>query len=169
MVCRSPDAYNLPLEYTKLVAECSRQVHQESHNSDVWICKPVGQSQGRGISIFKVQRQTLNYSSLLVRLTLNIGQARNCLITPTPYLISYKFTLHFCLPSSSSYITAKCSHGPIPYPSFLLVRVFILLYRPLTLLFLIYYLSVGVYMPIQYQLYISILSHIFQIWTLQQV
>ncbi|XP_050542309.1 probable tubulin polyglutamylase TTLL2 [Daktulosphaira vitifoliae] len=45
----SPDSYNLPLDYTKLAAECS-------HDSDIgeksiWICKPVGQSQGKGISL----------------------------------------------------------------------------------------------------------------------
>uniref|UniRef100_A0A2S2QNK7 Putative tubulin polyglutamylase TTLL2 n=1 Tax=Sipha flava TaxID=143950 RepID=A0A2S2QNK7_9HEMI len=45
----SPDSYNLPLEYTKLAAECS-------HDSDIgeksiWICKPVGKSQGKGISL----------------------------------------------------------------------------------------------------------------------
>lgn len=49
----SPDSYNLPLEYTKLAAECS-------HDSDVgeksiWICKPVGQSQGKGIFLISVR------------------------------------------------------------------------------------------------------------------
>lgn len=48
----SPLGYNLPLEYTKLVADCSRNSDEE--NPKVWICKPVGQSQGRGIFLFKV-------------------------------------------------------------------------------------------------------------------
>lgn len=48
----SPHGYNLPLEYTKLVADCSRQREDESQT--IWICKPVGQSQGRGIFLFRV-------------------------------------------------------------------------------------------------------------------
>jgi len=50
--CR-PHGYNLPLEYTKLVADCSRQ--REEENQRIWICKPVGQSQGRGIFLFRVR------------------------------------------------------------------------------------------------------------------
>jgi tubulin polyglutamylase TTLL2 len=47
----SPKCYNLPLEYTKLVAEFSQG---KNNGNAVWICKPVGQSQGRGIFLFKV-------------------------------------------------------------------------------------------------------------------
>lgn len=45
----SPAGYNLPFEYTKLAEECSR-----CEEDRVWICKPVGQSQGRGIFLFRV-------------------------------------------------------------------------------------------------------------------
>ncbi|KAF4527699.1 hypothetical protein B566_EDAN016366 [Ephemera danica] len=53
----SPPCYHLPLEYTKLLAECSRgrgaaELGQEQEDL-VWICKPVGQSQGRGIFLFR--------------------------------------------------------------------------------------------------------------------
>lgn len=46
----SPAGYNLPSEYTKLAEECSRYEKDDK----VWICKPVGQSQGRGIFLFRV-------------------------------------------------------------------------------------------------------------------
>ncbi|CAI6350938.1 unnamed protein product [Macrosiphum euphorbiae] len=45
----SPDSYNLPLEYTKLAAECSHDT--DVGEKSIWICKPVGQSQGKGISL----------------------------------------------------------------------------------------------------------------------
>lgn len=45
----SPPGYNLPSEYTKLAEECSR-----CEDDKVWICKPVGQSQGKGIFLFRV-------------------------------------------------------------------------------------------------------------------
>lgn len=58
----SPHGYNLPLEYTKLAAECSRSRPQSGRNETnysldekpIWICKPVAQSQGKGIFLFKV-------------------------------------------------------------------------------------------------------------------
>jgi hypothetical protein len=50
-VCFSPEGYNLPLEYTKLAAEFSQS---KKNKNAVWICKPIGQSQGRGIFLFKV-------------------------------------------------------------------------------------------------------------------
>ncbi|KAL1491448.1 hypothetical protein ABEB36_012046 [Hypothenemus hampei] len=66
----SPVAYNLPLEYTKLAAECSKSrpvsAKADNHNyvedRPVWICKPVGQSQGKGIFLFK-KLSELNYDS----------------------------------------------------------------------------------------------------------
>lgn len=51
-VCFSPQGYNLPLEYTKLAAEFSQG--KNNNKNAVWICKPIGQSQGRGIFLFKV-------------------------------------------------------------------------------------------------------------------
>lgn len=47
----SPIGYNLPSEYTKLAEECSRNEKDDK----IWICKPVGQSQGRGIFLFRVR------------------------------------------------------------------------------------------------------------------
>ncbi|XP_054263575.1 probable tubulin polyglutamylase TTLL2 isoform X1 [Macrosteles quadrilineatus] len=90
----SPEAYNLPLEYTKLVAECSRQNQGESQgqgHADVWICKPVGQSQGRGISIFKKLSELVYYSNAVVQRYVQ-----------NPLLIGgYKFDLrlYVCVPS----------------------------------------------------------------------
>lgn len=46
----SPLGYNLPSEYTRLAADCSRLEKDER----TWICKPVGQSQGKGIFLFRV-------------------------------------------------------------------------------------------------------------------
>ncbi|XP_046665565.1 probable tubulin polyglutamylase TTLL2 [Homalodisca vitripennis] len=87
----SPDAYNLPLEYTKLVAECSRQSQQDTQRCDVWICKPVGQSQGRGISLFKKLSELVYYSNAVVQRYIQ-----------NPLLIGgYKFDLrlYVCVPS----------------------------------------------------------------------
>lgn len=54
-----PIGFNLPLEYKKLIAYCkSNNDLQNDDNVDkreIWICKPVGLSQGRGISIFQVR------------------------------------------------------------------------------------------------------------------
>ncbi|CAG9771181.1 unnamed protein product [Ceutorhynchus assimilis] len=65
----SPHGYNLPLEYTKLAAECSRGRPQISKDENrlpeekpIWICKPVAQSQGRGIFLFK-KLSELNYDT----------------------------------------------------------------------------------------------------------
>ncbi|KAG8234640.1 hypothetical protein J437_LFUL006528, partial [Ladona fulva] len=141
----SPPGYNLPLEYTKLVAECSRrrgsitnssninlstvipayQVHSSLCSSssnlsslscassfasvsntpisswgffgtgnsweDVWICKPVGQSQGRGIFLFREPSELCYDSNAVVQRYI-----------PNPLLIGgYKFDLrlYVCVPS----------------------------------------------------------------------
>ncbi|KAL1139054.1 hypothetical protein AAG570_009115, partial [Ranatra chinensis] len=48
----SPDAFILPLDYCKLVSRCNNN-RFDIENQEVWICKPVGQSRGRGITIFR--------------------------------------------------------------------------------------------------------------------
>ncbi|KPJ11287.1 putative tubulin polyglutamylase TTLL2 [Papilio machaon] len=50
-----PPCFHLPLEYAKLVSECSRLRRAEdgSGSNVVWIHKPVAQSQGRGIFLFR--------------------------------------------------------------------------------------------------------------------
>lgn len=60
----SPNGFNLPLEYTKLAAECSKgrplsakdECEGIFEEKPVWICKPVAQSQGRGIFLFRVRK-----------------------------------------------------------------------------------------------------------------
>ncbi|XP_050309919.1 probable tubulin polyglutamylase TTLL2 [Anthonomus grandis grandis] len=95
----SPHGYNLPLEYTKLAAECSKGRPQSSRDDDsrfpdekpIWICKPVAQSQGRGIFLFK-KLSELNYDS-------NTVVQR---YIERPFLIGgYKFDLrlYVCVPS----------------------------------------------------------------------
>ncbi|XP_052738500.1 probable tubulin polyglutamylase TTLL2 isoform X2 [Bicyclus anynana] len=50
----SPPCFHLPLEYAKLVSECSRLRRDDDRGSNVvWIHKPVAQSQGRGIFLFR--------------------------------------------------------------------------------------------------------------------
>ncbi|KAM3962857.1 putative tubulin polyglutamylase TTLL2 [Aphomia sociella] len=51
----SPPCYHLPLEYAKLVSEFSRLRRSEDDTGSnvVWIHKPVAQSQGRGIFLFR--------------------------------------------------------------------------------------------------------------------
>ncbi|XP_072940753.1 probable tubulin polyglutamylase TTLL2 isoform X2 [Epargyreus clarus] len=50
----SPPCFHLPLEYAKFVSECSRLRRSEDGSSNVvWIHKPVAQSQGRGIFLFR--------------------------------------------------------------------------------------------------------------------
>ncbi|XP_058804939.1 probable tubulin polyglutamylase TTLL2 [Phymastichus coffea] len=57
----SPPGYNLPSEYTRLAADCSRLEKDER----TWICKPVGQSQGKGIFLFR-KLSDLTYDSVAV-------------------------------------------------------------------------------------------------------
>ncbi|XP_069688857.1 tubulin polyglutamylase ttll-5-like isoform X2 [Periplaneta americana] len=88
-MCCSPVGYNLPLEYTKLVAEFSRQ--GKSDSNAVWICKPVGQSQGRGIFLFKELGDLCYDSNAIVQRYIQ-----------NPLLIGgYKFDLrlYVCIPS----------------------------------------------------------------------
>lgn len=85
----SPQTYNLPLDYTKLVAEYSRIL--EDGDKATWICKPVGASQGKGITIFS-ELSTLQYDS-------NAVVQR---YISNPLLIAgYKFDLRIyaCIPS----------------------------------------------------------------------
>ncbi|KAJ8913513.1 hypothetical protein NQ315_017063 [Exocentrus adspersus] len=90
----SPHGYNLPLEYTKLAAECSRgrdATHKFLDEKPIWICKPVAQSQGRGIFLFR-KLSELNYD------TNTIVQR----YIEKPLLIGgYKFDLrlYVCIPS----------------------------------------------------------------------
>jgi len=53
VVFSSPHSYNLPQEYTKLISEYSRR-SLDNERSRVWISKPIAQSQGRGIFLFRV-------------------------------------------------------------------------------------------------------------------
>ncbi|XP_033213213.1 probable tubulin polyglutamylase TTLL2 isoform X1 [Belonocnema kinseyi] len=85
----SPLGYNLPSEYTRLAADCSRCEKDDR----IWICKPVGQSQGKGIFLFR-KLSDLTYDSVAVvqRYIQN------------PLLIGgYKFDLrlYVCVPSYS--------------------------------------------------------------------
>ncbi|KAJ1522927.1 hypothetical protein ONE63_002066 [Megalurothrips usitatus] len=91
----SPHCYNLPQEYTKLIAECSRQAADTPDRGDrgqtVWICKPVGQSQGKGIFLFRNMNELSCSSSSVVQRYVQ-----------DPLLIAgYKFDLrlYVCVPS----------------------------------------------------------------------
>lgn len=61
MVNFSPLGYNLPSEYTRLAADCSRCEKDDR----IWICKPVGQSQGKGIFLFRVKIGLYNIVNLI--------------------------------------------------------------------------------------------------------
>lgn len=95
----SPSGFNLPLEYTKLAAECNRNKLLSCSDPDklaieenpIWICKPVSKSQGRGIFLFR-KLSELNYD------TNTIVQR----YIDRPLLIGgYKFDLrlYVCIPS----------------------------------------------------------------------
>ena len=56
----SPTSYILPNEYTKFVAEYSKQ-----EKKGEWICKPVDQSRGRGIFLFR-ELSDLHYDSAVI-------------------------------------------------------------------------------------------------------
>ncbi|XP_043467488.1 probable tubulin polyglutamylase TTLL2 [Leptopilina heterotoma] len=57
----SPIGYNLPSEYTRLASKCSLLETDER----IWIYKPVGQSQGKGIFLFR-KLSDLSYDSVAV-------------------------------------------------------------------------------------------------------
>lgn len=65
-VFSSPPCFHLPFEYAKLVSECSRlrRADDGSGSNVVWIHKPVAQSQGRGIFLFRVNRTINNTTGL---------------------------------------------------------------------------------------------------------
>ncbi|XP_065162916.1 probable tubulin polyglutamylase TTLL2 isoform X2 [Atheta coriaria] len=95
----SPHGYNLPVEYTKLAAECNKPRTMNAKDQSegyfdanpIWICKPVAQSQGRGIFLFR-NLSELNYD------TNTIVQK----YIERPLLIGgYKFDLrlYVCIPS----------------------------------------------------------------------
>ncbi|XP_026471545.1 probable tubulin polyglutamylase TTLL2 [Ctenocephalides felis] len=104
----TPEGYALPLDYLKLAAECSRcdsrtvlregcddsalhQAGSENSNAPVWICKPVGRSQGKGIFLFRhLSELSYDSSAVVQRYVQN------------PLLIGgYKFDLrlYVCVPS----------------------------------------------------------------------
>ncbi|XP_022919219.1 probable tubulin polyglutamylase TTLL2 [Onthophagus taurus] len=95
----SPDGFNLPLEYTKLAAECSKcrpftarnDIDLYYEDKPVWICKPVAQSQGRGIFLFRKLSELTYDSNTIVQKYIE-----------KPLLIGgYKFDLrlYVCIPS----------------------------------------------------------------------
>lgn len=86
----SPDGFNLPLEYTKLAAECnrSRSLPAKAEITDhfpeekpIWICKPVAQSQGKGIFLFRVNTWTITKRTHTY--SINFRNWANWLMTPT--------------------------------------------------------------------------------------
>ncbi|XP_014251153.1 probable tubulin polyglutamylase TTLL2 isoform X1 [Cimex lectularius] len=82
----SPEAFILPNDYSKLVETCNKL-------DDIWICKPVGQSQGKGISIFrKISELTFDSHTVVQRYVRD------------PFLIGgYKFDLRL-------YVCVPCFH-----------------------------------------------------------
>jgi hypothetical protein len=52
---KSPTSFNLPTEFGQLVSEHRRR--KERERNVIWIAKPVGKSQGRGIFLFEVKKK----------------------------------------------------------------------------------------------------------------
>ncbi|KAH1013397.1 hypothetical protein HUJ04_002390 [Dendroctonus ponderosae] len=112
----SPHGYNLPLEYTKLAAECSRSRPPSYRDENlrlpeekpIWICKPVAQSQGRGIFLFKV---------LLLQKLSELNYDTNTIVQryiEKPLLIGgYKFDLrlYVCVPSYQPLVVYMYKEG----------------------------------------------------------
>ncbi|CAG9115462.1 unnamed protein product [Plutella xylostella] len=91
----SPPSYHLPLEYAKLVSECARLRRGEEAPGVVWIHKPVAQSQGRGIFLFRVHIQlSAHTEALLFIQSARRGGARR------GYIYSCLLILKHCCSSS---------------------------------------------------------------------
>ncbi|XP_011503006.1 PREDICTED: probable tubulin polyglutamylase TTLL2 [Ceratosolen solmsi marchali] len=99
----SPLGYILPSEYTKLAADCNRLEKDEK----IWICKPVGQSQGKGIFLFR-KLSDLRYDNVTV-----VQQ-----YIENPLLIGgYKFDLrlYVCVPSYQPLTIYLYKHGIVRF------------------------------------------------------
>ncbi|XP_044147169.1 probable tubulin polyglutamylase TTLL2 [Bufo gargarizans] len=59
----SPDVFILPNDYTKFLAEYTKERHEKK--SSYWICKPIDMSRGRGIFIFQ-DIKDLAYDSIVI-------------------------------------------------------------------------------------------------------
>ncbi|XP_028654955.2 probable tubulin polyglutamylase TTLL2 [Erpetoichthys calabaricus] len=89
----SPVAFILPNDYTKFLAEYSREMLENGGTPGYWICKPVDLSRGRGIFIFQDFTNLAYDSSVIVQKYIS-----------NPLLISgYKFDLRI-------YVCVKSFH-----------------------------------------------------------
>jgi hypothetical protein len=64
---KSPTSFNLPTEFGQLVSEHRRR--KERERNVIWIAKPVGKSQGRGIFLFEVKKKLLYMNTVSVCLS----------------------------------------------------------------------------------------------------
>jgi hypothetical protein len=108
LVCFSPEGYNLPLEYTKLAAEFSQS---RKNRNAVWICKPIGQSQGRGIFLFKVSTRTVVYRTQRLKDEL---YASILLVRVRHLIIFFFFSTHMpCIVIFSKFFIHQLRHKRI--------------------------------------------------------